>query len=88
MADIGGAERVRTAASQFCRLLPYHLGTAPQEGVIIVGSFSGTQHKTALSRSDTPVLGHYAIYGPLNEKCNDASALSAGLHFTDGTRGP
>jgi len=32
----GGAERVRTAASQFCRLLPYHLGTAPHEGGIIV----------------------------------------------------
>lgn len=27
----GGAERGRTAASQFCRLLPYHLGTAPRE---------------------------------------------------------
>ena len=29
-ARFGGAERVRTAASQFCRLLPYHLGTAPR----------------------------------------------------------
>jgi hypothetical protein len=25
----GGGERIRTAASQFCRLLPYHLGTPP-----------------------------------------------------------
>ena len=36
----GGAGRVRTAASQFCRLLPYHLGTAPHEGGIIVASVS------------------------------------------------
>ena len=30
----GGAERVRTAASQFCRLLPYHLGTAPRKATL------------------------------------------------------
>jgi integrase len=29
----GGAGRVRTAASQFCRLLPYHLGTAPRQAL-------------------------------------------------------
>ena len=41
LAEVGGgAERDRTAASQFCRLLPYHLGTAPHEGGIIVASFS------------------------------------------------
>lgn len=39
-ANVGGAGRVRTAASQFCRLLPYHLGTAPREGGIIVVSIS------------------------------------------------
>ena len=41
LAEVGGgAGRDRTAASQFCRLLPYHLGTAPHEGGIIVASFS------------------------------------------------
>ena len=33
-ARFGGAERVRTAASQFCRLLPYHLGTAPRKAAL------------------------------------------------------
>ncbi len=32
--EVGGGGRVRTAASQFCRLLPYHLGTPPWTRVI------------------------------------------------------
>jgi hypothetical protein len=48
VGSVGGAERVRTAASQFCRLLPYHLGTAPREGCIIAMPVLVTQLKPQL----------------------------------------
>lgn len=68
----GGAERVRTAASQFCRLLPYHLGTAPRGGGIIVASFSGTQYKTDLTANRAAL----PCEGP-------PTSLTCALYFTN-----
>ncbi len=40
--NIRGAERIRTAASRFCRPLPYHLGTAPYFLLVQLSRAKGT----------------------------------------------